>query len=69
MDKEWIVGGYSPSLDGQVKWIYTDAEWPTGRTTVVKEQAEQWANDFVAIANADPKSGATDWEPRVWQEE
>lgn len=70
----WKSGISSASLgiDGKparVEWIYCDEQYPTGRYTLDPAQALVWAEQAAEIANGDANSGATDYEPAVWQED
>jgi hypothetical protein len=61
----WWSGAYSPSRDVFIPHAVINAEYPQGRRTLDKRQAEIWANDDAEHFNNDPDSLATDWIPRV----
>jgi len=61
----WWSGAYSPSRDVFVPHAVINEQYPQGRRTVDKRQAEIWANDDAEHFNNDANSGATDWVPHV----
>lgn len=70
MTKIWKVGAKSASLNiERVEYIHVDEDYPSGRYTTDKQQAEEWARILCSEINTDPQSGATDYEPVVWEDE
>lgn len=74
MAQVWKSGISSMTLGhsgepARVEWIYVDEQYPAGRWTLDEQQARQWAQQAADIANSDPNSGATDYEPAVWLED
>ena len=64
--KIWKVGASSKTLGmEQIEYIHVDENFPAGRYTTDRQQAEQWAQQLCDEINQDPRSGASDYEP-VW---
>lgn len=59
----------TPEVPARVEWLYVDEEYPGGRWTLDEQQALAWAQQAADIANSHEDSGATDYEPAIWQEE
>ena len=72
--KVWKSGMTSVSLGtpdnpARIEWLYADEEYPGGRWTLDEAQAMEWARQGAEIANSHEDSGATDYQPAIWQED
>lgn len=63
---QFSIGIYSPTLDQELEHVVVNAEFPLGRYTEDEQLANAWAKETADLANSDPNSGATDWQPRIW---
>ena len=61
----WWSGAYSATKDVFIPHAVMNEQYPQGRRTVDRRQAEIWASEDAEHFNADPNSGATDWQARV----
>ena len=60
----WHVGVENDT--GRAEHITVNEEYPAGRYTMDEAQARVWAQESADLANSDPRSGATDWQPAHW---